>query len=187
MRHRKLIAGAAGVSVTAAVVAGGVGAAGAKPAAPAKVVVKQSAGMKMVPNRYIQDQMRFDRDVYTVRSGGTVEFRMTAPQSGPHTLTVVAAKDLPRNAAQAFNCKVCNKLGKAHGADPNSNAPPKFAYLENGVGQNTPPKLDRPGDSVYLPPVKGSVVRFKVTAAKGTTLRFICLVHPWMQAKLVVR
>ncbi len=187
MRHRKLIA-AAGVSVAAAVAVGGVGAAGAKPAAPSKVVVKQTAGMKMVANRYIQDQMRFDRDVYTVRSGGTVEFRLTTPpQAGPHTLTVVAPRDLPRTAEQAFNCTVCNKLGKAHGADPNSNAPPKFAYLENGVGQNTPPKLDRPGDSVYLPPVKGSVVRVKVTAAKGTTLRVICLVHPWMQAKLVVR
>ena len=36
-----------------------------------------------------------------------------------------------------LNCKICEKLGKAHGADPNSNAPPKFPFLENGVGQAT--------------------------------------------------
>ena len=33
-----------------------------------------------------------------------------------------------------------SKLGQAHGADPNSDAPPKFPFLENGVGQDTPPE-----------------------------------------------
>ena len=126
MRHCKLAAGAIGVSVSAVAAIGAVGAAGASGAAPSKVVVKQKFSVKMVPNRYVQDGMRFDRDVYTVKSGGTVELRMTAPQEGPHTLTVVAPKDAPKNAGQVFNCKVCNKLAKAHGADPNSNAPPKL-------------------------------------------------------------
>jgi plastocyanin len=40
------------------------------------------------------------------------------------------------------------------------------------------------GDSVYLPP-KGKVT-FKVTAKKGTTLNFICAVHPWMVATIKV-
>jgi plastocyanin len=187
MKHRKLTAGAAGLSITAAVAIGAVGAAGARSAVPSKVVVKQKYAQKLVPNRYLQDGMRFNRDVYTVASGGTVEFRMTAPQEGPHTFTVVAAKDLPKTAHEAFNCKVCNTLAKAHGADPNSNAPPKFQFLENGVGQNTPPHLDRAGDSGFLAPPKGSTITFKVTARKGTTLTFMCLIHPWMQAKLKVR
>jgi len=184
---RRLIAGAAAMSVVVAGVAGLVSVAGAAPATPKKVVVKQKFGMTMVPNRYIRDEMRFDRDVYTVASGGTVEFVMTAAQEGPHTLTVVAAKDLPKTAGQAFDCRVCHELAKAHGADPSSDAPPKFKFLENGVGQNTAPKLDRPGDSGFLPARNGSKITFKVTAPKGTTLTFMCLVHPWMQAKLVVR
>jgi plastocyanin len=187
MRHRKFTVGAVGVSLSAAVAIGAVGVAGAKSNAPSKAVVKQSSSVKIVPNRYIQEGMRFDRDVYNVKSGGTVQFVMSQPQDGPHTFTVVAPRDLPKNAQQALNCKICNELGRAHGADPNSEGPPKFQFLENGVGQNaTPPKLDRPGDSGYLPPKKGASISFKVTAKKGTTLTFMCLVHPWMQAKIKV-
>jgi hypothetical protein len=112
---------------------------------------------------------------------------MTAPQEGPHTLTVVAKKDLPKTAQQAFNCKICNTLAKAHGADPNSNGPPKFQFLENGVGQNTPPNLDRPGDSAIIFPKKGFNVTLKVTAKRGTVLHFMCIIHPWMQATLQVQ
>ena len=174
------------MALSAAVAIGAVGVAGAKSNVPSKTVVKESWSLKLVPNRYVQDGMRFDKDVYNVKSGGTVVFRMTQAQEGPHTLTVVAPKDLPKTPQQAFNCKICNKLAKAHGADPNSEAPPKFLYLENGVGQNAPPKLDRPGDSGFVPPKKGATISFKVTAKKGTTLTFMCLVHPWMQAKIKV-
>jgi plastocyanin len=185
MRNRKLIAAAAGLALT---VAGAAGAAAAGGAAPSKVTVKESYSLKMVANRYIQDGMRFDKDVYTVKSGGTVKFVMSAPQEGPHTLTVVAPKDLPKTAEQAFNgCNVCSKLAKAHGAEPNSEQPPKFAFLENGVGKATAPLLDRPGDSGIVSPPPGSSVSFKVGAKKGTTLNFMCIIHPWMQAKLKVQ
>ena len=102
---------------------------------------------KFKPNRYIQDGLRWDKDVYTVKSGGTLHVVNDDGSEGPHTFTVVAKKDVPKTAKQVFNCKICNKLAKAHGADPNSDAPPKFPFLENGVGQHTPPNVDRPGDS----------------------------------------
>jgi hypothetical protein len=106
---------------------------------------------------------------------------------GPHTFTVVRKKDLPKTSAAVFNCKICNKLGQAHGADPNSNAPPTFQFLENGVGTNTPPSVDRPGDSALIGPgKKGESLNLKVTAKKGTTLRFMCIIHPWMQSKVIV-
>ena len=60
----------------------------------------------------------------------------SAADEGPHTFTVVKKADAPRHRAQAVNCTICNKLGEAHGADPNSDAPPKFPFLENGVGQD---------------------------------------------------
>ena len=32
-----------------------------------------------------------------------------------------------------------------------------------------------------------STVRFAVSAAAGTTLHFICAIHPWMQGRIKVR
>lgn len=187
MKHRKLRAGLAGLSITATVGVVAVGVAGAASSAPSKVTVKEKYGIKVVPNRYIQDEMRFERDTYTVRSGGTLVFEMTAPQEGPHSLSLVAKRDLPKTANQVNNCRVCNTLGAAHGANPNSNAPPRFQFLENGIGQNTPPKLDRAGDSAIIFPPKGSKVSMKVTAKRGATLYFMCIIHPWMQAVIKVK
>jgi hypothetical protein len=160
---------------------------GAAAKAPAKTTIKVSQKIKLKPNRYIQDGLRWNRDVYKVRSGGTLHVVNTAADEGPHTFTVVRKSDLPRTAAEAFNCKVCNKLGQAHGADPQSNAPPKFQYLENGTGQDTPPNVDRPGDSgVTGEGKKGESIDLKVTAAKGKKLYFMCLIHPWMEARVDV-
>jgi hypothetical protein len=138
-------------------------------------------------NRFVQDTLRWNRDTYTVPSGGTLHIVNLAADEGPHTFTVVEAKDEPKTVAQLNNCKICNVLAKAHGANPSSDAPPKYQYLENGVGQNTPPSVNEPGDSgVTGPGKKGESIDLKVTAPKGTTLYFMCLIHPWMQAKLVV-
>ena len=53
-------------------------------------------------------------------------------------------------------------------------------------GTNTPPNIDGPGDMAFIAPKQNAKVTLKVTAKPGTTLYFICAVHPWMQAKLVV-
>jgi hypothetical protein len=142
---------------------------------------------KFQVNRFVEDTLRWDKDVYKVPSGGTLHVVNMAADEGPHTLTVVAEKDLPRTLQTLFQCQICEKLGKAHGADPNSNAPPKFQYLENGVGQKTPPSVDKPGDSgVTGKGKKGESINLKVTAPAGTKLYFMCLIHPWMQAEVDV-
>ena len=47
--------------------------------------------------------------------------------------------------------------------------------------------MDQPGDSgVIGPGKKGEFIDLKVTAKKGTELYFMCLIHPWMQAKVKV-
>jgi hypothetical protein len=118
-----------------------------------------------------------------VRSGGTLHLVDSVVNEGPHTFTVVRKKDLPKTAAEAFKCKICAKLGGAHGFDPNSQGPPQFQFLENGKGQNTPPNVDRPGDSGLTGEgKKGEFIDLKVTAPKGKKLYFMCLIHPWMQA-----
>jgi hypothetical protein len=141
----------------------------------------------MLVNRYIQDNLRWDKDLYKVPSGGTVHVVNLAAEEGPHTFTIVAKKDAPRTGLGVVNCKICNVLAKAHGADPNGNAPPKFPFLDNGVGQQTPPNVDKPGDSgVTGKGKKGESIDLPVTAAPGTKLWMICLIHPWMQAEVDV-
>jgi len=141
----------------------------------------------IVVNRYIQDGLRWNLDVYKVASGGTLHIVNLAANEGPHTFTVVVKTDRPRTGLQVLNCKICNALAKAHGADPNSNAPPKFPFLEDGVGQATPPSVDKPGDSgVTGKGKKGESIDLTVTAPAGTKLYFMCLIHPWMQAELDV-
>jgi hypothetical protein len=141
----------------------------------------------MVPNRYVQDNLRWDKDVYKVTSGGTIRVVNMFAGEGPHTFTVVRKSDRPKTGPQAFNCRICNVLAKAHGADPNSNAPPKYPFLEDGVGQATPPSVDKPGDSgVTGKGKRGESITMTVTAPSGTKLYFMCLIHPWMQAELDV-
>jgi uncharacterized cupredoxin-like copper-binding protein len=185
MKNRKLAAGLAGLCLAVGV--SGVAVAANSAAVPSKITIKQSQKLQMVPNRYFQDGMRWDKDAYTVKSGGTLHVVNNVATEGPHTFTVVSKKDLPKNAAQANKCVICRKLAAAHGADPNSNAPPKFQFLENGVGQATPPNVDKAGDSgITGAGKKGESIDLKVTAKKGTTLYFMCLIHPQMQAKVAV-
>jgi len=156
--------------------------------APSKTTVTESHTIKVKPNRYFQDGLRWKKDVYTIKSGGTLHVVNNEASEGPHTFTVVKKSDLPKTAAQINRCKICEKLGEAMGFDPNSEGPPKFQYLENGVGSTTPPNVDKPGDSGLTGQgQKGESIDMKVTAKAGTTLYFMCLIHPWMQGKLVVR
>ena len=183
MTSRKLAAGAAGLSLIAAGGAAAVSASGANTAqAPETAVVKQKAGFEFKPNRYIKDKLRFNKDVYTVQSGGTLRVVNTQPDEGPHSVSIVKKRDLPTS----FNCPVCNKLAEAHGADPNSNKPPKFEFVENGEGQRDPANFNKPGDSGITGEEKGDSFEVPVTAPAGKTLRMLCIVHPWMQAKLKV-
>jgi hypothetical protein len=48
------------------------------------------------------------------------------------------------------------------------------------------PGLNQPGDSILIT-AEDPVIKARVTAQAGTTLRFICAIHPWMQGKLIVK
>jgi hypothetical protein len=177
------------VATAVCLLLGVAGVATATAAAPARVTIKSATSFKFKPNRYIQDGLHWAKDSYTVRSGGTLHIVNGDGSEGPHTFTVLKKKDVPKTARTLFNCRACNALTRAHGADPNTEAPPRFPFLENGVGQQTPPNVDRPGDSglVGSRGRKGEFLNLRVTARAGTTLYFICLIHPWMQSKVEVK
>jgi hypothetical protein len=182
MRQRKLLAGITALGV----VVGGSAAALAASTVPKHTTINAVTSTAVKINRYIQDGTRWQKDVYHVKSGGKITIVNLAWTDGPHTFSVVKKGQLPRTVNQINNCAICQTLAREHGADPNSQAPPKFLFVENGTGSNTPPNVDRPGDSAFIAPTPHANVTLTVTAKPGTTLYFMCAIHPWMQAKLVV-
>jgi uncharacterized cupredoxin-like copper-binding protein len=183
MHVRRVLVAAAVMCVAAAGVSG-VASAGHRAAAADVTTIKAVAPLPQFQiNRFVQTTLRWNKDSYTVKSGGTLHIVNLAADEGPHTFTVVAQKDEPKTIKGLFNCSICLKLAKAHGANPNTDAPPKFPFLENGVGRKTPPQVNQPGDSgVTGKGKKGESIDLRVTAPAGTKLYFICLIHPWMQS-----
>jgi hypothetical protein len=181
--QRKLLVGAVAVCITAT--GAGAAVAARTAAAPKRVTVNAVQKVEFKLNRYVKDALRWHKDVYTVRSGGTLHV-VNKAQDGPHTLSIVNKKDLPKTVKQINQCAICQTIGQEHGADPNSDAPPTHLWVENGVGQDTPASFDKPGDSAFIGANPGDSVDLTVTAAKGTKLFFVCAIHPWMQAKVIV-
>ena len=63
-------------------------------------------------------------------------------------------------------------------------APVRFV---NKAGVDTGYRSGKAGDSWFLNEPGGKPYHVKVSAKKGTTLYFLCLIHPWMQAKVLVK
>ena len=148
----------------------------ASAAAPKANTITAVGGIDVKLNRFITDAQRWDADSYTVKSGATVTLKDKSKEKQPHTLSLVAK--LPKTMAQIMGCEACGPLMAAHQVDEETGDVGAALVNEGADG------FDVAGDSIYLPP-KGKVT-FKVTAKKGTTLNFICAVHPWMAAKLKV-
>ena len=163
-------------------VAGSAIAAGGKGPAKAKEVIKGGASFK--PNAYIKDAVHFGAGTVAVRSGGQVT--LTNTTTDPHTFSIVPRSQLPRTIKQVENCSVCGTIAKTHGVNPEGpppEGPPPIPLVNIG-----PPGFDQPGDSIFVGPKgPGGQVTFKVTARPGTILNFMCIIHPWMQGRILVK
>ena len=151
--------------------------AGTAQAAPKANTITATGGMDVKLNQFITDAQRWDADTYTVKSGATVTLRDKSKENQPHSLSLVAK--LPKTMAQIMGCEPCGPLMAAHQVNEETGDVGVALVNEGADG------FDVPGDSIYLPP-KGKVT-FKVTAKKGTTLNFICAVHPWMAGTIKVK
>lgn len=147
-------------------------------AAGGNATMTADTGAKFVVNKYSQDQSRWTPGTVTVGSGKTLSIK--AKGQVPHTFSVVKTSDLPKTTRQMETCKICQTLGKAHQAPQNGDGPPAKPVLDVGATG-----IDQAGDSVFLTP--GKTTKLKISAKKGTTLRFMCAIHPWMQGTLRVR
>jgi hypothetical protein len=184
--QRKFVVGA----MTLALAASGAGAAVAAKQGPAPTHANVNAVQKVTfkVNRYLKDALRWNKDVYQIKSGGTLHI-VNKAEDGPHTFSIVARKDLPKTQKQLQQCPICQTIAQQFGVDPNSESegPPPHLWVEDGVAQDTPVNFDKPGDSVFIGPAPGDSADAKITAKKGTTLYFLCGIHSWMQGKVIVQ
>jgi plastocyanin len=178
MRNRKL-AGVALATTIAIAAVPAVGSAAQTKTTKARIDILD--GSSFVANRYFKDRMRFNKDVYEVKSGTTIRFVSKTPDE-PHTISIVKKSDLPKTVAAAGKCfstGICAALAAAHGF-PEGDGPPTTPVVNEGAAG-----YDVPGDSTVVDP--GGKGNFKVTAKKGKTLYFMCIIHPQMQAQIKVK
>lgn len=174
MRHRKLFAGAAGLVVVLTLTTFSAIAGDRAPASHADVHVIRALGVEdFDANALIYSTFRFDPGRSFPHEGERIRFTDRDRSAAPHTLTVVRPSQVPDSFDEIFVCEPCNAALEAHF----STDPPTAKV---GIGDG----LNAPGDSLLI--FDGQGIGANVTASAGTTLHFVCALHPWMQGRLVV-
>jgi plastocyanin len=155
----------------------GLSVAGALDRAPARATVKTAGTETFKPGHFVSDTKHFNPLTIRVRSGGRVTWVHADQNNEPHTITISTRGDLPRSFDDP--CKPCH-IASGHLKDPSDPSKGlKTKRLNRG-----PAGLDEEGDSLaLLPHQKISSI---VSASAGTTLYYVCAIHPWMQGKIIV-
>jgi hypothetical protein len=127
----------------------------------------------------------------TIASGAELEVlnQTNAKKVGPHTFSLVTKGSIPKTPKARQTCftpnHICMSIAKWHGAT--ANGPVKVNPVEVGLeGWDTLGSLTKKGDSWFTgTKPKASIVQ-KVSAAAGTTIYFMCAIHPWMHGSIEV-
>lgn len=164
-----------GVALTATLVTLGISAAAPGQRGGTVVVTKGREGFE--PNAQVYATLRFAPEVITVNSGDTLTWKHLDSSHDPHTITITTnRRELPHDF-EGENCKVCQQADKGHF----SRGKPPVPVLNKGA-----PGLDTRGDSLFMRPKRNATVSAVISAPAGATLYFVCIIHPWMQAKIKV-
>jgi plastocyanin len=150
-------------------------ASGAQKAAGAVVITKGTEVFDV--NGAAMATFRFAPEVISVPSGSTVTFKHLDSGRDPHSITIVTDRRHLPHDFEGANCKACQSADRGHFP----NGKPPVAVLNKGV-----PGLDEEGDSLLMRPKRGASVSATISAPPGTTLYYVCIIHPWMQATIKV-
>lgn len=111
-------------------------------------------------------------------------------QVGPHTFSLVEKGLLPKTAKQRQTCftpgHICLAIAEWHHFNPKTEKVSKPEVEVGPLGWSTMGSLKKEGDSWFSGEKPGGETDRKVTAKAGTTLYFMCAVHPWMQGSIKV-
>lgn len=131
------------------------------------------------PNVRIFSNFRFSPGPITVKSGDTVTWVDVGDTPAPHTMTIVDSADLPDTFEEVFACTApgapCGNALAGHFPG----GPPVLVLNAGAAG------LDAPGDSLLFFP--GGSATANVSAPAGSTLSYLCAIHPWMQGTIDVK
>jgi hypothetical protein len=111
-------------------------------------------------------------------------------QIGPHTFSLVTKGSLPKTPSARKNCftpkHICLAIAIWHGFNPKTEDISKPLTKAGAAGWSTAGNATgKKGDS-WFTEEKGETVSQEVTAQAGSTLYYLCAVHPWMQGKVNV-
>jgi len=171
--------GALGLAIAGGSAASAGGDAGSAQAEPAEIVMKLDGR-----------SLRFQGPP-TVVAGEELQIRNnTAPRRiGPHTFTLAREGRLPKGRRAIRRCfqrgRICRRIAVAHKVNLRTGdvGLPLFEIGAEGWDRSFS-KTGR-GDS-WFAENKGETISQPVSAPAGTTLRFVCAIHPAMQGKIEV-
>lgn len=108
---------------------------------------------------------------------------------GPHTISLIEASLVPKTRQQMRVCftkgHICKSIASWHGVK--GNKPPTINPVEAGApGWSTAGNLTEKGDSWFTGNKPGASYEQQVTAEPGTTIHFICAIHPEMHGSFKV-
>jgi plastocyanin len=136
--------------------------------------------------QFVKINFRFQPKTISVASGSVVRWVDNDEDADePHTVTIADQADLPSTIEQLEACyepgALCIETIAAH--DPGLDEQPPFNVVVNVGG----PGLDARGDSLLFGGPFDQSVEAQVTAPAGSTLPYLCVIHPWMQGSIKVR
>ncbi len=111
-------------------------------------------------------------------------------QVGPHTFSLVTKGSIPATPKARQTCftpkHICMAIAHWHGT--NGNGPVTKNPTKAGVaGWDTLGSVTKVGDSWFTGEKKsGTSITQPVTAAAGTTIYFMCAIHPFMHGSIEV-
>jgi len=112
-----------------------------------------------------------------------------AKKVGPHTFSLVTKGSIPKTPKQRQLCftphHICKAIADWHGVK-GEGPPTKNPAKAGEEGWDALGSLSKEGDSWFTgTKPKASIVQ-KVSAAAGTTIYFMCAIHPWMHGSIQV-
>ena len=181
--HRKvlLLAAVSGVAVLSAAGIASAGGGSASQAAPSAVTITAKS-------KNTKPFVFFAPKSATIAQGGTLTIRNAQPGI-PHSFSLVRQSLLPKTKRQRQLCftpgHICYRVAAWHtGGNPTGQVTDNPVDVGQ-TGWDREGGLHRKGDSIFFN--RNRPQPLPVSAPAGTTLHFMCIIHPWMQGTITVR